>query len=124
MLRDMTTPDDYIEMQVTTPTEGLTRVALAGRLDTTGVDRIETRFAATVVSSGQNAIIDLSRVTFIGSMGIRMFITAARSMRPRQTRLAVYGAQSMVGEVLESVSLNDLLPVVTSEADAIAALTG
>ena len=124
MLRDMTTPDDYIEMQVTTPTEGLTRVALAGRLDTTGVDRIETRFAATVVSSGQNAIIDLSRVTFIGSMGIRMFITAARSMRPRQTRLAVYAAQSMVGEVLESVSLNDLLPVVTSEADAIAALTG
>jgi len=124
MLRDMTTPDDYVEMQVTALSEGLTRVALAGRLDTTGVDRIETRFTATVVSGGQNAIIDLSRVTFIGSMGIRMFITAARSMRPRQTRLAVYGAPSMVGEVFESVSLNDVLPIVNTQADAIAALTG
>ena len=119
----MTTPDDLVDMQ-TVVTEGFTRVVLAGRLDTTGVDRIETRFGATVVSGGQNAIIDLSRVTFIGSMGIRLFITAARSMRPRRTRLALYGAQPMVGEVFESVSLNNLLPVVNTEADAIAALTG
>ena len=118
----MTFPDEIVEMKVTVLADGLIKVALAGRLDTSGVDRIETRFGAAVVAGSNNAVIDVSRITFIASMGIRMLITVARSMRPRKTALAVYGAQPLVAEVFESVSLNDLIPIVETEAEATAAV--
>jgi anti-sigma B factor antagonist len=62
-------------------------------------------------------------VDFIASMGIRMFITAARSMALRHAKLALYGAQSMVNEVFEHVSMTDFIPVVENEAEAIAAVS-
>ena len=54
------------------------KVALAGRLDTAGVDRIETRFGAAIVPAGKNTVVDLTEVTFLASMGIRMLIATTR----------------------------------------------
>lgn len=119
----MTIGNSIAEMEVTGLDDGLTKVTLSGRLDTPGVDRIEARFAAAVVPSGKSAIVDVSRVVFAGSMGIRMFITIARSMGLRQARLALYGAQSMVSEVFENVSLSEIMPIVATETEAITAVS-
>ena len=64
----------------------------------------------------------MSGVDFIASMGIRMFITVARSLALRHAKLALYGAQSMVNRVFERVALPDFIPVVENEADAISAV--
>ena len=101
---------------------GVTKITLSGRLDTPGVDRIEARLVATVVPNNRSAIIDVSGVDFITSMGIRMLITVARSLALRQAKLALYGAQSMVNEVIERVALPEIIPVVENEADAISAV--
>ena len=111
-----------VEMDVAGLENGLTKIVLTGRLDTPAVDRIEARFAASVVGAKQSAIVDISRVDFITSMGIRMFITVARSLALRKAKLAIYGAQPMVNGVFEHVSLNEIIPVVDSESDAIAAV--
>ena len=59
-------------IHITTVTEKVVRVALTGRLDAASVDRIETRFVAALVPGANSAVVDLSQVDFIGSMGIRM----------------------------------------------------
>ena len=110
-------------MEVTELNDRLTRITLSGRLDTPGVDKVETLFVATVVPSGKSTIVDLSRVDFVASMGIRMFITVARSLRQRQAKLVLYGAQPMVNEVFENVSLRDIIPIVADEAEAITAVS-
>jgi anti-anti-sigma regulatory factor len=56
-------------MNVTSLGDRVVKVTLAGRLDTTGVDRVETRFVASIVPRSSSAIVDLSQVDFIGSMG-------------------------------------------------------
>ncbi len=122
MLLSMTLENNIVEMEVTGLDDGLTKVTLSGRLDTPGVDRIEARFVAAVVPDGKSAIVDVSRVAFVGSMGIRMFITVARSMGLRRAKLALYGAQSMVNEVFENVSLSEIMPIVDSETEAITAV--
>jgi anti-anti-sigma factor len=109
-------------MQVSPIREHLVRVTLSGRLDTAGVDRIETRFIASLVPAGNSAIIDLSRVDFVASMGIRMLVSAARSLRTRKAALAVYSPQEQVRQVFELVALQQLLAVCGSEADALAAV--
>jgi anti-sigma B factor antagonist len=106
-------------MDVTGVDDTLTRIALAGRLDTPGVEKIETRFIATLVPSGRNAIVDLSGVDFISSMGIRMFFSVARSMRQRQAKLALYGARPMVKEIFAVLALSDTIPVVEDQTKAI-----
>lgn len=106
-------------MEVTGVGDKVTKVTLTGRLDAPGVQDIETRFFATLVPAGKSAIVDLSGVEFVASMGIRMFITAARSMSQRRAKLALYGPQSMVKETLESVSLSEIIPIVGDQAEAI-----
>ena len=38
------------------------KVTLTGRLDTPGVDQVQTRFFAAMIPTGHNAIVDLSGV--------------------------------------------------------------
>ncbi len=95
------------------------KVALQGRLDTPGVSQIETRFTATIVPAGRHAVVDLTRVTFVSSMGIRMLISTARSLSLRNAKMVLFGAQPLVLETFENVALNDIIPVVASEGQAL-----
>src|SRR5215468_6965958 len=98
------------------------KVTLAGRLDTPGADSIETRFLASLIPDANNAIIDMSQVDFISSMGIRMLVSAARSLKMRQAVLAIYGVQDQVNQVLEVVAIHQIIPVCRTEAEAQAAV--
>jgi anti-sigma B factor antagonist len=109
-----------MQMQVKDAGEGLLEVLLVGRLDTPGVDRIETQLTAHLVPRGARAIIDLSQVTFIGSGGIRMFITIARALGRKGARLVLYGAQPLVAQVFDTTSLNEIVPVRLDAAAAAA----
>jgi anti-anti-sigma factor len=95
------------------------KLRLHGRLDTAGVDAVEARFLATVVSGGRDALIDLSDVPMITSMGIRMLISAARGMSQRKTRLVLFAAQDLVREALETAAVDTLIALVPSEAEAL-----
>ena len=107
-----------MQLQVDDSRAGVVNVSLQGRLDTFGVDEIETRLTTHLVPSGAHAIVDLSKVTFLGSGGLRMFIAIARALGRKGGKLVLYGAQPLVAQVLETTSLNDIVPV---RADATAA---
>jgi anti-anti-sigma factor len=109
-------------MDVSPLSERLVRVTLTGRLDTAGVDGVETRFLASLVPGAKNAIVDLSQVDFVASMGIRMLMSAARSLKSRRAALAIYGAQDRVKQVFDIVSLGQIIPVCSTEEEALAAI--
>ncbi|HRD97852.1 MAG TPA: STAS domain-containing protein [Rubrivivax sp.] len=96
----------------------VTRVALNGRLDTLGVDQIEVKFNAAVLASGRDTLLDLTGVSFVSSMGIRVLVTAARNLRHRQARLVMFGAQPLVRETLQSMAIDSLLALAETEAEA------
>jgi anti-anti-sigma factor len=108
-----------MDMQVS-EVGGVTKVALVGRLDTAGASRIETAFTARVVPPGRATIVDLSGVSFLASLGIRMLISAARGLAGRNAKLVLFGAPGPVAEVIETAALSTLIPVAASEAEAVA----
>jgi anti-anti-sigma factor len=110
-----------MELQVKDAGDGVLNVSLTGRLDTPGVDQIETQLTAHLVPRGARAILDLSQVAFLGSGGIRMFISIARALGRKGGKLVLYGAQPLVAQVLQTTSLNDIVPV-RMDADAAAAV--
>ena len=109
-----------MEIAVTDLSERVTKVALSGRLDTAGVDRVEAKFLAVCAAGGSHALIDLSAVSFMASMGIRMLISASRAMALRKTKLVLFAPQPMVSDVLNHTALADVIPIAADEKAAIA----
>lgn len=102
--------------------ERLVKVALVGRLDTAGVSRVEAGFLAQLVPGATSAIVDLSQVDFVASMGLRMLVSAARDLKVRQAKLVLYGAQRPVMQVFEAVALNKFIHICSEETEALAAI--
>jgi anti-anti-sigma factor len=92
---------------------------LRGRLDSPGVDQIASKFTASVVPDGRNTVVDLSEVNFIASMGLRLFISIAKSLKRQNARLILFAPQTQVSEVFNTVLLHDLVPIVADEAEAV-----
>ena len=100
------------------------KVVFVGRLDTQGVDRVEARFGAVIVPGAHNTVVDLSQVTFLASLGIRMLISTARSLSRKGGKIVLYGATPAVREVIETAALEEIIPVTATEAEALALVAG
>lgn len=109
-----------MDMDVTDLGNNTVRIALHGRLDTPGVDQIETRFSATIVPKGKHAIVDLSDVSFVASMGLRMFISVGRAVGGKHGKLVLLKPQGLVNEVFANAALSQIIPVVFDEQEALA----
>lgn len=110
-----------MQIEITDVGDNLRKVTLTGRLDTPGVLGIEPRFVTGLVPGGKSAIVDLSQVDFVSSMGIRMFISVARNMKDNHAKLVLYAPQPRVDEVLDAAAFRQLVPVLKDAAEATAA---
>ena len=102
---------------------GVTKAVLNGRLDSLSVGHAETSFIAHIVPKEQSAVVDLTGVSFIASLGIRMLLGTARALDRYGAKLALFGAQDDVMEIIETTALTEIIPVVGTEAEAVAVVT-
>ena len=107
-----------LEIEITY-TGTIARVKLRGRLDTPGVDRVESKFTSADVPEGKNTVVDLSEVSFIASMGLRMFIGLAKTLKRNNAKVVLFAPQSQVNDVFTTVALRDIVPIVVDEAEAV-----
>jgi anti-anti-sigma factor len=111
-----------MEIQTDGSTPGLSRVRLAGRLDSSGAGAVEAKFDAATTGVGDDAIVDLGSVTFLASLGIRMLVTAARTLAAKERRLVLVCGEGMVAETLRDSGIDQLIPLVATVAEAEALL--
>jgi anti-anti-sigma factor len=100
------------------------KIVLAGRLDTAGVDQVEMKFGAVIVPAGKNTVVDLTQVTFLASMGIRMLITTTKALSRKGGKIAFYGATPGVKDVIETAELTDIIPLAATESEAMGLVAG
>lgn len=112
-----------MQMHISPVDERVVKVTLSGRLDTQGVDSIETEFVAALVSPAKHVVVDLSEVSFVASMGIRLLVSTAQRLKQERAILAIYGAPALVRQVFDAVSLHKILPICSTEAEAVAAVS-
>jgi anti-anti-sigma factor len=108
-----------MELKVINADGPYTHIALSGKLDVLGVGEIENKFIGYTAARKKNAVIDISGVTFMGSMGLRIFLSAARSLNLEKKLLILLNPQPLVNEVLEISGIQDMVVI---EHDAEAAL--
>ena len=91
--------------------DGILKVGLHGRMDIAGVDAIGLQLTALTAPVGRRVIVDLSGVDFLASIGVRALLQNARAMNLRGGVMAVCGARPVVGQVLESAGVANVVPV-------------
>jgi anti-anti-sigma factor len=99
-----------MELQILEEAPTFTLISLAGRLDTAGVDKVEIKLNATLPRD-RHAVIDLSGVSFLASMGIRMLIAAAKVLDRRKKRLVLIAPRPLVDQALRHSSIDEIIPV-------------
>jgi anti-anti-sigma factor len=113
-----------MELTVTGEAGGPLRLALQGRLDAVGADKVDAALNSAIADAQGDSLLDLSGVTFVGSLGIRLLISAARRATRRRQRLVIHSVPPMVAETFSHIALDELIPILPDEAAALAHLGG
>ena len=99
---------------------GVKKVTLTRPFGFRGGRVVETQFSASLVPAGQSAIVDLSELSFLASLGVRMFISTTRALSWKGKELVLYGATPTVMEIIETMGFADIVPVVGTKSEALA----
>jgi anti-anti-sigma factor len=100
---------------------GITKVVLDGRMDIQGAAAVDMKMNLAAGSS-QKLLIDLQKVSFLGSMGLGSIVRPARSVTSRGGKVVLFAPTEMVESVLKTAGIDSLLPIHHDLAAAIAAL--
>jgi anti-anti-sigma factor len=109
------------EIVVVEANDTLTHVVLRGRLDVTGVEKVERELTKQTVARRKPAIVDISAVDVLASIGVGMLIKTARSMHSHGLIFGVV-ATGISKEVLERLKVDTVFPVVATYEQALQAL--
>ncbi len=109
-----------MEINVITSDATYSHIALVGKLDIAGVGQIENKFLGYTAAGKKNSIVDLSGVTFLGSMGLRILLSAAKSLKQEKKKLILLNPQPLVNEVLEASGIGDVVAIEHDTASAVA----
>ena len=113
-----------MELEIKNQSDQITRLALRGRLDTTGVGEIELKFTSHTVPRGKPLLLDMSEVTFLSSLGLRMLLTVAKALDRHGAKTVLLSPQPAVREVLKLSGFDQLIPIHNDNETALAFLAG
>lgn len=100
---------------------GITKVILDGRLDIEGAAQVDLPMNV-IAGSRKTVLVDLQRVSFLGSMGLRALVAPARAIKSRGGKIVLFGPNEMVEKVLIASGIDTVIPVLHELQSALAAL--
>jgi anti-sigma B factor antagonist len=113
-----------MELEIKNQSDQITHLALRGRLDTTGVGEVELKFTSHTVPRAKPLLLDMSEVTFLSSLGLRMLLTVARALDRRGAKTVLLSPQPAVREVLKVSGFDQIIPIHNDNETALAFLAG
>lgn len=96
-----------MDMQVIQADDEITHVVLDGRFDIQGAEEVDFRFGELAKAS-KALIVDVSRVSFLASLGVRTLMLSAKTLIGRGADMAVAGANENVEKVLRTTGFNEV----------------
>ena len=98
-------------------------VDLVGTLDSHAAGDIGDQLVAIARGSDKHVLLNLEKVDYISSAGLRIILRAAKLLQTAHGELKLCGPQSSVRDVMETAGFDSLLKVYETERDAFAAFS-
>ncbi len=97
-------------------------VSPIGRLDSLSSPALGARLDSLAQGGRTRLVLDLARVDFVSSAGLRVILTAVKKAHAAQGRFALCSVQPPVQEVLEISGFTSLLSIHPGRAGAVEAM--
>jgi anti-sigma B factor antagonist len=97
--------------------DGLVHMALVGELDLSSVAKVQEELRRIEAKSPATLVVDLSKLTFLDSTGLRCIVTADERAREEGRRIVIVRGPDAVQRVFTITRLEDRLEIV-DDADA------
>jgi anti-anti-sigma factor len=91
---------------------GLVHVALVGELDLSTVAKVQEELRRIEAASPQTVVVDLSKLTFLDSTGLRCIVTADERAREEGRRIVIVRGPDPVQRVFAITRLEERLEMV------------
>jgi anti-sigma B factor antagonist len=109
------TPVEILEV-TTEDRNGLAHVALSGELDLSSVAKVQEELRRVEATSPATLVVDLSKLTFLDSTGLRCIVTADERARAAGRRVVIVRGPNAVQRVFAITRLDDRLEMVDDVA--------
>jgi anti-anti-sigma factor len=96
--------------------DGLVHLALVGELDLSTVAKVQEELRRIEASSPATVVVDLSKLTFLDSTGLRCIVTADERAREAGRRMVVVRGPDAVQRVFAITRLEERLEMVDDAA--------
>jgi anti-anti-sigma factor len=97
-------------------------VKLAGRLDSSAAQPAEASFAQVLGSGTPHLAIDMSKLQYISSAGLRVLLVVAKKMQQAKGKVVLFGLDPHVREVFSISGFDKIFSIQADEAAAVAAM--
>ena len=98
-----------LRINVSNSHPGQTRLLLSGELDLATVQELRTTLEGVVHGTADEVVLDLSELSYIGSVGVKVIIKTLDELETQGKRLVITGAQGHVKVVLQMLGLTYLV---------------
>lgn len=92
---------------------------LVGKLDASTSKDLETKMLAVIAERNLKLVIDLSRLDYISSAGLRVFLVAAKRMEGGEGKMVLCALTEAVKHVFDIAGFSTFLVLEASSEDAI-----
>lgn len=89
--------------------DGIRLIKLTGKLDAEGTSEISNQFAQYCLGEEVFVLVDLSRMTYLSSIGIPLLVSNAKTVTEHGGRMALLAPQPNVKYVLEITGVTHIL---------------
>ena len=101
---------EVMKISIDQPKAGVQQINLDGRLDVAGTQSVESEFNAAV-SKGSNVVVDLAKVPFIASLGIRLLVSGAQTLSKKGGKMVLMNPDELTRKILKTTGIDQLVPV-------------
>jgi anti-sigma B factor antagonist len=108
-----------VRVQIVERSDGVSHVQLHGKLDVPGMHEIDLQFYAATSARNQPAIVDLTDLGYIASLGIGMLFACAQSLTRKGHKMVLVNPRGMVAATLSTARIDHVIPIVESVDSAV-----
>jgi anti-anti-sigma factor len=107
-------------MEINEETRGKVKiVGLRGRLDANSSPAVEKELQALMDRGEERLVLDLSELTYISSLGLRIFIAVAKNIRKVNGKLALAGLNDHIYEIFKIAHFTSIFSIYPSCEEAV-----
>ncbi|MDE0412024.1 MAG: STAS domain-containing protein [Gammaproteobacteria bacterium] len=116
--------NSHVELQVDQAEEAALVINVIGRIDGVNAQEFYNNLSRKIDGSDSPVILDLEKLTYISSAGLRSILLIAKTLKGRNTRFMLCSLPDPIKEIVEIAGFDKIIDVLTSRSEAIAEITG